>query len=54
MEFLVLDESSNFSHYSSQIGHVTDVDFKSYKRKCSESLEIVETTISELSLSFRL
>ena len=35
----------------------TDVDFKSYKRKCSESSQIVVTTIItiyERSLRFRL
>ena len=34
----------------------TDVDFKSYKRKCSKSSEMVATmiTIYELSLRFRL
>ena len=37
--------------------HAADVDFKSYKRKCSESSEIVVNTIFtiyELSLRFRM
>ena len=50
MEFLVSDESSYFSHYPSKIRHATDVDFKSYKRKCSESSEIVVTTINAICL----
>ena len=54
------DESPYFSHYPSKIRHAADaadVDFKSYTRKCSESSEIVVTTIItiyELSLRFRL
>ena len=57
IEFLVSDESSYFSHYPSKIRHATDVDFKSYNQKCSESSEIVVTTIItiyEPSLRFRL
>ena len=55
MEFLVSDESSYLFHYPSKIQHATDVDFKSYKRKCSESSEIVVTTIISIyELSLRL
>ena len=46
-----------FFYYLSKIRHATDVDFKSYRRKYSESSEIVVTTIItiyELSLRFHL
>ena len=52
MAFLVSDESSYFSHYPSKIWHAIDVDFKSYKQKCSESSEIVLTTIIAI-MNFR-
>ena len=50
MEIWVSDESSYISHYACRMLCATDVAFKSYKRKRSESYqEFVVTTIFELS-----
>ena len=54
MEFLVSDESPYFSHYACEILRATDVAYKSYERKRSESSVTTIITIHEFSLRFRL
>ena len=54
IEILISEESPYFYHYACKILGPRDFDFKSYKRKRSESSKMVVTTISELSLRFRL
>ena len=54
---MVSEESPYFSYHPCKILRPRDFDFKSYKRKCSESSDIVVTTIItiyELSLRCRL
>ena len=53
MMFLVSDQIFYFLITPLKVLCAIDVAVKSYDRKCSESSEIVVTTISELSLHFR-
>ena len=54
IENLISEESLYLSLYPCKILRLRNVAFKRCTQKCSELLESVVTTISELSLHFRL